>query len=188
MLTQRWRLLVTAALLTPPLIWWGWGSSDRTTAPIESTSGERIDFFVVQAEVTRWQDNGAEAHRIQTRGMHHLMDQNLTRLDAPEVQVPAQSGTAPYRLRADTGRVPDSHQQVELAGNVLLHDNPHSGSAIKLSTERLTLFPSEDRAHTDQSVLIQRGQDTTEALGMDVYFKEQRIELLSDVKGLYHAP
>ncbi len=187
MLNQRWRLVIAATLLTPPLLWLGWSGPTTHLPQPPSGDEENVDFFIEQAQITRWQEDGTEANQISTVRMRHLPDLSLTRLDQPEVLVPTDDNSAPYRLKADTGEVPDSHQQVELAGNVLLHDNPQSEATIQLSTEQLTLYPDQNRAFTERTVQVQRGQDTTEALGMDVYFEEQRIELLSDVKGVYHA-
>ncbi len=188
MLNQRWRLVIATTLLTPPLLWLGW--SGPTTHLPQPTTGaeENVDFFIEQAQITRWQEDGTEAQQISATSMRHLPDLDLSRLEQPEVIVPANATSSmPYRLRADSGEVPDSQQQVELAGNVLLHDNPQSEATIQFSTEQLTLYPDQNRAFTERAVQVQRGQDTTEALGMDVYFEEQRIELLSDVKGVYHA-
>lgn len=187
MLNQRWRLAVVATLLTPPLLWLGWSGPTVNTPAPSGGAEENVDFFIEQARITRWQEDGSEAHQINTELMQHLPELSLTRLHNPEVNVPGQGEATPYRLRADTGEVPDSHEQVELAGGVLLHDNSQSEATVKLSTEQLTLYPAEERAHTAQIVRVERGDDTTEALGMDVYFEEQRIELLSDVKGVYHA-
>ncbi|MGB2129944.1 MAG: LPS export ABC transporter periplasmic protein LptC [Marinobacterium sp.] len=188
MLSQRWRLVITATLLTPPLVWWGWNSPTAPDTNLGNKPDIQVDFFIQNADMTRWSQDGTPAHSINTQLMRHLPERGLTLLSAPEVLVPAEPGQPPYRLRADQGQVPDSQEQVELAGNVLLHDNPLSGAAVELSTEQLTFFPAEDRAHTGHSVQIQHGDDITEALGMDVFFEEQRIELLSDVKGVYHVP
>lgn len=188
MLSQRWRLVIAATLLTPPLIWWGWSTPTVPDTNLGSKPDLQVDFFIQNASMTRWNEDGTPAHNISTPLMRHLPESELTLLEAPELIVPEQSDQTSYRLQAGLGRIPDSHEQVELAGGVLLHDNPLSGVAVRLSTEQLTFFPAEDRAHTGHNVQIQRAEDITEALGMDVFFEEQRIELLSDVKGVYHVP
>lgn len=107
-------------------------------------------------------------------------------LETPVTRVP-RDDSGHYLLSADRGTLPDSREQILLAGNVQLHDNPAAGLPGQVTTDQLTLYPPRDYAHTDHPVQMQRGTDTTSAVGMDLFFDQQRIELLSDVKGEYHV-
>lgn len=186
MLNQRQRLLTAAALIAAPLLWWGLITPEE---PLISATGDhikRVDFFVREAEITRWHDNGNTGQVMTTPLMRHYPASKQMELTKPVTQVPREGG-GEYRIQAASGTLPDSQTQILLAGNVKLHDNPASGLPTLMTTDELTLYPPRDYAHTEHPVQVQRGTDTTSAIGMDVFFDQQRIDLLSDVKGEYHA-
>ncbi|GAA0788158.1 LPS export ABC transporter periplasmic protein LptC [Marinobacterium sediminicola] len=186
MLSQRQRLLIAATLVAAPLFWWGLGSPEDSDSQVSSTSVEQVDFFIRSAEITRWKNDGNVGQILTTPLMQHYPDRAAMILETPLTRVPA-AADREYLLSADEGTLPDSQEQILLAGNVQLHDNPATGLPGLVTTDQLTLYPPRDYAHTDQPVLIKRGQDTTSAIGMDLYFDQQRIDLLSDVKGEYHV-
>ncbi|GAA0689557.1 hypothetical protein GCM10009104_15070 [Marinobacterium maritimum] len=186
MLSQRQRLLITATLVAAPLLWWGLITPEENAPLTGDTPVEQVDFFIRNAEITRWQDDGTVAQLLTTPLMQHYPEQAAMRLETPVTRVPGKAG-GHYLLSADQGTLPDSRQQILLAGNVQLHDNPAAGQPSLMTTDQLTLYPPRDYAHTDHPVRMQRGSDTTSAVGMDLFFDQQRIDLLSDVKGEYHV-
>lgn len=186
MLNQRLRLLIAAVLVATPLLWWGLVSPDRTSAPAPAADRERVDFFIRGAEVTRWQADGSVAQILTTPLLQHYPARAAMELDTPQLHMPG-ADRGHYLLRAERGTMPDARNRILLAGDVQLHDNPAADVPGRLYTDRLTLYPPRDYGHTDQPVRIERGADITTAVGMELFFDQQRIELLSDVKGEYHA-
>lgn len=186
MLSQRQRLLITAVMVAAPLLWWGLISPEENGSSASDTLAEQVDFFIRHAEITRWQDNGDLGQVLTTPLMQHYPEQAAMQLATPVTRVPHGAG-GHYLLSADRGTLPDSREQILLAGNVQLHDNPAAGLPGLMTTDQLTLYPPRDYAHTDHPVRMQRGPDTTSAVGMDLFFDQQRIDLLADVKGEYHV-
>lgn len=186
MLSQRQRLLTAAALIAAPLLWWGLITPEEPLPSTDHLPTEQVDFFIDTAEVTHWKDDGDIGQELTTPLMRHYPDQSTIQLETPLARVPGNRG-GHYLLSADRGTMPDSQAQILLAGNVQLHDNPATGLSSLMKTDQLTLYPPRDYAHTDHPVQMQRGTDTTSATGMDLFFDQQRIELLSSVKGEYHV-
>ncbi|MBA4503119.1 LPS export ABC transporter periplasmic protein LptC [Marinobacterium marinum] len=186
MLSQRQRLLIAAVLIAAPLLWWGLVTPDQSEPSSAAGPVEQVDFFIRNAEITRWQDDGSIGQVLTTPLMRHYPAREEMHLSTPEVQMPRGDGGF-YLLNADEGTLPDSQEQILLAGNVQLHDNPTAGPGALMTTDRMTLYPPRDYAHTDDPVQMLRGTDTTSAVGMDLFFDQQRIELLSNVKGEYHV-
>ena len=170
----------------PPLVWWGVITPEETEDVTSNMPAEQVDFFIRTAEITRWQEDGSIGQVLTTPMMQHYPEHSLMQLEAPVTRVPREAG-GNYLLSADQGTMPDSQEQILLAGDVQLHDNPAAGVPGLMTTDELTLYPPRDYAHTDHPVRMQRGPDTTSAVGMDLFFDQQRIDLLSDVKGEYHA-
>jgi len=186
MLQSRLRLAIALTLLLVPLLWWGLSSTHLNDQPAVDNSAARIDFFVREAKVTRWDREGSAQQELSTPLMRHYADTEEMHLASPVTLIPGEQGGS-VRIQAQEGRMPDSQERIVLAGDVQLHDNPPSGSATEMLTEQLTLYPPRDYAQTDLPVRVTRGKDHTESRGMEVFFDEQRIELLSEVKGTYHA-
>ncbi|MBV0933071.1 LPS export ABC transporter periplasmic protein LptC [Marinobacterium weihaiense] len=186
MLSQRQRLLTAAVLISAPLLWWGLHTPQETLPSATAPRVEAVDFFVRGAEITRWQDDGRTGQIMTTPLMRHFPAREQMELTMPLTRVPGADG-GEYRIQAECGILPDSQNEVLLAGGVQLHDNPASGLPARLHTDTLTLYPPRDFAHTDAQVMVERGSDSTSATGMDVFFDQQRIDLLSGVKGEYHV-
>ncbi|MDY6891237.1 MAG: LPS export ABC transporter periplasmic protein LptC [Pseudomonadota bacterium] len=186
MLQGRLRLFIALVLLLVPLLWWGFSSAPLSDAPLANRGAERIDFFIRQARITHWNRQGETAQKLNAPLLRHYPEPGELRLDDPVVLIPREQG-GEFRVLARQGRMPDSQERIILAGEVQLHDNPPSGSGSELLTERLTLYPPRDYAETDLPVKVVRDKDVTTSHGMEVFFDQQRIELLSEVTGRYHA-
>jgi len=186
MLQSRLRLAISLILLLVPLLWWGLASTDSHREPIPEASAERADFFIREARITRWDPQGDLAQTLESPLVRHYPDSGEIHLSTPRALIPGEQGND-FQIQALEGRMPDSQERITLAGDVQLHDNPPSGRITEMQTEQLILYPPRNYAHTDQPVRVTQGPDYTESRGMEVFFDEQRVELLSEVKGTYHA-
>jgi len=186
MLQSRLRLAISLILLLVPLLWWGFSATAPRREPTPGPDTEQTDFFIRDARITRWNLQGEVAQTLASPLIRHYPDAGEMHLNAPRARIPGEQGND-IHIQAREGRMPDSQERIILAGDVLLHDNPPSGRVTEMQTEQLTLYPPRDYAHTDQPVRVTQGPDHTESRGMEVYFDEQRVELLSEVKGTYHA-
>jgi len=186
MLQSRLRLAISLILLLVPLLWWGLSSTDTGDKAAVSPGKERTDFFIRSARITRWDMAGEIAQELESPLLRHYPDAAEMHLESPRARIPDEPGKD-FHIQAREGRMPDSQERIILAGDVLLHDNPPSGRLTEMRTELLTLYPPRDYAHTDQPVRVTRGPDYTDSRGMEIFFDEQRVELLSEVKGTYHA-
>lgn len=186
MLRSRLRLAVAFILLLIPLLWWGLVTTDSGDEPAVQSSQDRVDFFIREATITHWNEQGEVAQELTSPLMRHFPELKDMHFDTPVTRIPQEQG-GEFHVLAQEGRMPDSQKRIELAGNVRLYDNPPSGDNTEMLTEQLTLYPPRNYAQTNQPVRVVRGPDHTESRGMEVFFDEQRVELLSEVKGTYHA-
>lgn len=186
MLQSRLRLAISLLLLLVPLLWWGLSSTETERKPAVSPDRERADFFIRSARITRWDMTGEIAQELESPLLRHYPEAAEMLMKQPRARIPDEQGND-LHIQAREGRMPDSQERIILAGDVLLHDNPPSGQLTEMRTDLLTLYPPRDYAHTDQPVRVTRGPDYTDSRGMEIYFDEQRVELLSEVKGTYHA-
>lgn len=184
----RLRLLIALIIVAPLLVWWGFGGNTltQTTALREETSST-YDFFMRDTESRYWGEDGSLQRSWESQEMHHYPARNSSQLLEPIAHMPQQDGGT-YKIRANNGWLLDDQSEIQLAGDVEVNHNPQSGSGSVLTTSTLNVFPQRDYAETDAPVTLTRNGERTDSTGLEVYFDERRVELLSNVRGRYNAP
>ncbi len=184
----RIRLLLAIALLTPALLYWGLrddGSPDAAVTQVETD--DSIDFFMLDAHTRSWGESGALQRAWETPHLQHYPKRKSSQLDTPIALLPLAGGDA-YKIRANQGWIIDDQSEIQLAGDVQVHHNPQSDTAAMLTTSEFTLYPERRFGRTDALATLISGKDRTESVGMEIYFDERRVELLSTVRGRYETP
>ncbi|KEA63260.1 hypothetical protein ADIMK_2784 [Marinobacterium lacunae] len=186
--STRIRLLIALAIIAPVLIFWGF-SGDTLQQPSGSSkeNAASIDFFMHDARTVYWSPEGDLAREWQTPELKHYPLRSRSELLEPETSMPTPEGGL-YKMRANEGWIVDDQSQIQLAGDVEVHHNPQSGPNGVLTTSSLTIYPPRNIARTDAPAKLVRDGEQTETVGLEVYFDQQRIELLSNVQGRYNAP
>lgn len=186
--SNRFRLLIAVAIITPALLYWGFAGTDLPTQSEQHIdTPASFDFFMRDATTTYWNSNGQLDYRWQAPEVHHYPQRNGSELSAPVASQPTDSGGT-YKMQANEGWILDDQSQIALAGDVEVHHNPQTGPGSLLTTSTLTLYPPRDFASTDAPATLTRGTDRTDTVGLEVYFDERRVEMLSNVQGRYDAP
>ncbi|WP_432697957.1 LPS export ABC transporter periplasmic protein LptC [Marinobacterium sp. YM272] len=184
----RVRLLVALAILTPLLLWWGFaGNNLPQEKTLRQDTDTSIDFFMRDAETRYWGEDGSFQRSWTTPELRHYPRLNSSKLLEPSTLMPQDKGGA-YKIRANEGWVLDDQSEIQLAGDVEVNHNPLSGPGSVLTTSTLSVYPPRDYAETDAPATLIREDERTETTGLEVYFDERRVELLSNVKGRYNAP
>lgn len=97
--------------------------------------------------------------------------------------------TDPWQLTANTGRISDGGNQVDLAGNVrvarLIEDQ---SGRMMLETERLTVYGREEKAVTGAAVSLTSALASLNGVGMEIDMAKGQMHLLSQVRGHYDPP
>jgi lipopolysaccharide export system protein LptC len=186
--SARARLLLALATVTPVLLYWGFAGTDLSTEPDQRLdTPSSFDFFMRDATTTYWNRDGDIDYRWQTPELRHFPQRKGSELVAPTATQPTDDGGA-YKMRANEGWIEDDQSQIALAGDVEVHHNPQTGPGSVLTTSTLNLYPPRDFARTDAPATLTRGNDRTDTVGLEVYFDERRVEMLSNVQGRYDAP
>lgn len=181
--STRVRLLTGVTLLAVTLLYWGFFGSPTDTLSGDPDDPDRVDFFIQDAFITRFNEQGELAYLLVSPRLQHYPATEMTRLESPLVTLPGDTGDA--QISSDYGTIPDDESQIELAGNVRVIDNSASETPWVLTTSVLTLLPPEHYAETHAPVQIQQGVNRTDAIGMQAWLKEHRVDLLSEVRGYY---
>lgn len=93
----------------------------------------------------------------------------------------------PWNLTAQEGLIDSNSNELLLTGDVKLNQvTPRQGETL-LTTEELLVFFEENHARTDETVTISAPLGELQAQGMRIDFTQEKIELLSRVRG-QHDP
>jgi lipopolysaccharide export system protein LptC len=91
----------------------------------------------------------------------------------------------PWRLSASEGRSDAEGSLITLDRAVRAWKTTADEQLLELTTERLIVKPGEQYAETDKAVKMRSPQGVTDAVGMRALMEEDRVELLSEVRGRY---
>ncbi len=179
-------LLITLGLAAFVAInWWLLKPGERTPVDEPATGDQPIGWYVRGATIIGAGETGEPVYRLTAR----LIEQNPVDDSANLTQVRVQytAGTDPaWQLTAREGWIASDGQTIRLTGNVVLRDEPAEGVIpTVVRTETLEMLIDDDVARTDEAVRIERGRNTLTALGMTAFLRDDRVQLQSDVSGLF---
>ncbi|MFW1677959.1 LPS export ABC transporter periplasmic protein LptC [Pontibacter sp. JAM-7] len=188
MLAPRTAISMTAALLLALLFYWGTDSDNPQDFSADSLGLNRqMDYFINQVHLLQWQADGQLLRTSDSQRIEHYPEQQASQLSAPISHFYRQDGNI-VRVTAESGMVPDDNKRIELAGDVVVLDNPGPTQGTRLNTEQLTIFPALKQADSNSRVVITHPDSTTEGVGMHADLDNGIIELHSRVKGtINHA-
>lgn len=147
------------------------------------------DYFMEDFTTTLINREGQPRYRLMGTHMVHYPDNDTLKITAPHAvfyhqTVPRWDVVAEKALTDSTG------EEIYLLGKVIIHQfgvNPKAVS-MKIVTRNARVKPKAKFAETSQPVTILNSFGETHAVGARVYLREERIELLSQVRGVYEPP
>ncbi|EXJ12721.1 MULTISPECIES: LPS export ABC transporter periplasmic protein LptC [Nitrincola] len=182
--TRHFALAVVILLTLIPVLYWGWMGINRPVLEVSEPNEDRVDFFILDGHLKRYSQSGELVHQLSSPLIEHLPGPSITQVTQPKV-ILIGTGDKETHIKADKGTMTDDESKIELAGNVRVIDNSSFDAPRELRTETMTLFPSSQYAETADPVMVVQAFSQLSAIGMQAWLGEQRIELLSEVRGYY---
>lgn len=154
------------------------------TEVTSTLSGKKIDSFLTNLSVKEFSKDGQLIHYLQTPLMQHHPKTNTNLLRKPHLII-TENNQAPWEIRAEKARAKKDHT-ITLIHHVMIEQKAsESKASTLLKTEKMIYFPKEKRASTTQKVTIQQAKNHMQAVGMNAYLDDNKVELLSHVRGRY---
>ena len=189
MLTKKMRTILMFAILGLLLAAVGyWNISperfmDRPAASIDET---QIDYYATNARAKQFLPDGGVQYEMTADRVDHMRASEVTMLTKPDMQL--YRGTVyPWHVQSERGEVNPDGTQVELIDNVRIARTDQKNRATVITSSRMTVFPQKQYAQTEQDVRIEGAGGVSTAKGMKAYLNDSKINLLSNVRGLYEA-
>lgn len=188
MLTGRTRLIIAAGILIPTVIYLGLDEpkKSRLSPDAPSATQQQSDYYIVNGKIRDYSAQGTLEQQLSALQLEHLPALQQTTVIAPQLTI-FDADTPPQSISSKAGIILDDNSQVTLAGSVVLQNNPDKSQATILTTEALLFFPQKDLIETDRPVVLISPAGKTTATGMTIDTRHSKIDLLSEVKGIYHV-
>ncbi len=141
-------------------------------------------YYMLRPRLTGTGVNGDIIYRISAETAEQSIEDGGITLKA--VRMAYDPGTdIPWSLVADQGRVPPDGKVIELTGNVIATSEKPGQAPTIFFTEQLEVDPDLYIAKTEQKVTIENAGSRIYATGMQAWFREDRLQLASNVNGKY---
>lgn len=177
------------ALVIITLVFWDRSPTERLQPAAEPE--QHFPAAYVENMHTRVLDEQGKLHyRLRAQRADHFQEdpagpgaEDYSVIEHPDLTMHPQTA-APWHLQARMGRIDDQGDLVLLHDGVRAWQDGEQG-LTELTTSELWVEVPKEYAHTDKAVNMRAEQGTTDAIGMRAQLGEERIELLSEVRGLY---
>ncbi|WP_283182963.1 LPS export ABC transporter periplasmic protein LptC [Pseudomonas svalbardensis] len=156
---------------------------DQPVAKIDETA---IDYYAIKAHSVQYLPDGKLQYEMTSDKVEHLKATEVTLLTNPDLNM-FRGTEFPWHIQSEHGEVNSDGTQVELIDSVRITRFDEKNRKTLITTTRMTVFPHQQYAQTEQPVRIDGAGGVSTGKGMKAYLKESRIHLLSNVRGQYEA-
>jgi lipopolysaccharide export system protein LptC len=175
--------LVVVALTTL-VVWWGLGERPSEPTGEKPVAEPRAQYYLKDFTLQASDAAGAPSYRVSSPSAVYFRGEDVWNVTEPRWRFRTPS-KARWVGRADEGHILEGGDRLDLAGDVHLRRPEGDGGPVDMVTPTLTVKPQEDFAHTADPVTITGPGYRIDGVGARVWLKQQRMVLLSKVKGRY---
>ncbi len=189
-----WRKL-TLPLVVAALAWlsaeWLWTQEAETPPPAPLAGVETPDAFMEGVVMRAMDDQGQPRYEMRAARAVHFARGDRTDFDAPFLTFFRPDGGL-WTLAAERGEASGGDRDILLSGDVLMRRprdpaRPAGPAEVEVLTRELRILSAREYAETDQPTTIVHAYGRVDAVGMKVWFKQERLQLLSRVHGIYET-
>ena len=164
---------------------WAWRESLVTEKPEpEEAVATVASYTLSQTTIVTPGEDGNPLYRLEADAMSHAVDSELIEMDGVRLEYNHES-PEPWVVTADHGEVRLDWETIELSGSVVITASTEDDVPARLDTDRLRVEAGTHRATTESPVTMVVGEDQVTAVGMVVDLMGGRVQLKSQVNGVY---
>jgi len=163
----------------------------RAPAPEVAEGRESPDAYMEGIVMRSMNADGRPGHEVRAARAEHFERGDRTEFEAPFISFYRPDGRL-WTLAAERGVARDGDREILLQGEVLIRRpsdpaRPRGEADLRVRTRELRILSDEEFAETDQPATIEHRYGRVDAVGMKVWFKQERLQLLSQVHGIYET-
>ncbi|MFZ2752498.1 MAG: LPS export ABC transporter periplasmic protein LptC [Lysobacteraceae bacterium] len=181
---MSWRGVIILCLLIGALLS-GWAVWKHRNPPVQpAAANARPDYVLHDFELTALNGEGKESFTLRAPNLERRPNDDSMSLTTPVFQVP--DGTGKYwDIRSKQGWVSADQKEIRLIGDVKANSPADDLRPITMNTDRLNVFPGQNRASTDAVVTIVQPGSILRGRGFAVSTTTKRYVFRSEVKSRY---
>lgn len=182
--------LLVGALVIVFIAWKYSGDVEELIDPTQ-TQKEFPQIFMTDVEMREFAIDGTLRFQLNTPLIRHFqVDEkasaaDYTLFDAPKMVFAGDAEKPAWHISAQLGRNHSNGDLFTLSGDVLAEQASKTQGTISVNTAELQLNTREQFAETDKAVTMRSAKTHLETQGLRANFKQDQIELLSNVTGNY---
>jgi len=135
------------------------------------------DYIIENFSFVRMSKDGKPSYIISGDKLTHRPVDDSSEIDKPVVRSLA-GDNPPMEILAQTARVDDANSRVTLNGKVTIERAAGAQTqALHMATEKLVIFPDEDRMETDKPVELHAGASSATGVGMTANNATRQVKL-----------
>lgn len=180
-MSRRALLLLGFALLVVATGWLSRQSGSPSDEEREAAA-HLPDYYMHGMQARISDENGATSHRLVADSLYHYPEGDRSELSRPDITVYTQKSST-WHATAENGVLSGVNDELRLNGDIRM--TQQGESVMSLRTERLNIDTVRRYAETDAAVTLEGEATQIEGIGMQAYGDEERLILLSQVRGRY---
>ena len=191
-MAYRNHLMISVILILMLAVgYWAYDGSMVTVGPGSSPDiRQDADYFLVDALIKEYDLSGALQYQLKSDSITHYPHNDNTLLQQPLLTNFGKNGQV-TTSRSENGKLLPGGKDIELWDNVVITQaspSLHSqtrGQKVRMDTDFITISPDKEIADTHRPVVITNETGVTRAIGMTAWYKQDKIQLKSRVRGVY---
>ncbi|MGI0115631.1 LPS export ABC transporter periplasmic protein LptC [Zooshikella sp. RANM57] len=145
------------------------------------------DFFMESPVITQYTTQGERDYIVVAEKVSHFPHNDISLIDQPDILI-TRKQSSDWHTTSRQGRILPGGDVMELWDNVVVREQKTTGNpGMIITTEFLTVYADQNQAKTKRPVTIKTVNSVVNAVGMNAYLDEERVELLSNVRGTYEV-
>lgn len=176
---RRVAILAVAAMLSIVLYMRG-----RQPAEPVSVPEIGVGYYVRDARLLGTGPDGRMLYRLSAVTAEQVLADGAITMEQVALDY-SPAGEAPWEMTAERGQIPPDRNIIILSGDVVATTRSDDVPLTRIRTDYLEFDPDADMASTDHTVAVERDRGTLRARGLRVYLKQDRIQLIGEVRGSF---
>lgn len=172
-------LLIVGATASGWAVW-----KHRQPPPRVAAANDRPDYVLRDFELIALNTEGKESFTLRAPTLERRPGDETMSLTTPLFLVPNGDGKY-WEIRSKTGWVSADQKEIRLSGEVKANSPPDDLRPITMNTGRLSVFPRQNRAATDDVVTIVQPGSILRGRGFAVSTTTKRYVFRSEVQSRY---
>lgn len=165
---------------------WYWGMG--RPAPVSTEDERRPDYIIYGLDVLESDQTGLLSRQLHAPEVRHFsLPAEEAEIDQPAITL-YDKGVMAWEVSARSGRILNQNTEYRLERNVEAHRRLPNAIPVVLKTEKIHIFPKEERLFSNTLVTVDAPQGHLQSNGIEANLKAGYLVLNQQVQGTYAPP